>query len=47
MSKYIALLIEALNHDASISQYLNPTARIQRFLSKYYQEKGITPPSRN
>lgn len=35
MSKYIALLIDALNHDASISEYLNPANRIQRILNKY------------
>ena len=35
MSKYIALLIDALNHDASISEYLNPANRIQRILEKY------------
>ena len=46
MSKYIALLIDALNHDASISQYLNPTKRIQNFLNQYYEKKGMTPPTR-
>lgn len=40
MSKYIALLIEALNHDASISEYLSPTKRIQRFLNQYYNRKN-------
>lgn len=35
MSKYIALLIDALNHDASISEYLNPANRIQRILENY------------
>ena len=38
MSKYIALLIDALNHDASISDYLSPTERIHSFLEKV--EKG-------
>lgn len=37
MSKYIALLIDTLNHDASISELLSPTERIQRILSKYGQ----------
>lgn len=37
MSKYIALLIDALNHDASISQFLNPTERIQNLLNRYKQ----------
>ena len=40
MSKYIALLIEALNHDASIGEYLSPTKRIQRFLNQYYNKKN-------
>lgn len=35
MSKYIALLIDALNHDGSISEYLNPNDRIQRLLKKF------------
>ncbi len=34
MSKYIALLIDTLNHDGSISELLNPTERINKFLSK-------------
>lgn len=35
LSKYVALLIDTLNHDASISQLLNPTERIQNLLAKY------------
>ncbi len=35
MSKYLALLIDALNHDGSISEYLNPYNRIQKLLQKY------------
>ena len=35
MSKYIALLIDTLNHDASISDLLDPFERIHRFLEKY------------
>ena len=35
MSKYIALLIDSLNHDLSISEFLNPTDRIQRYVTKY------------
>ncbi|SET60293.1 ribose-phosphate pyrophosphokinase [[Clostridium] polysaccharolyticum] len=37
ISKYIALLIDTLNHDASISDLLNPTERIQAVLKKYNQ----------
>lgn len=39
MSKYIALLIDTLNHDSSISEYLNPTERIEKILKKYHQDK--------
>ena len=35
MSKYIALLIDTLNHDASISSLLDPFDRIHRLLEKY------------
>lgn len=35
MSKYIALLIDALNHDMSISSLLNPVDRINAFLEKF------------
>ena len=38
MSKYIALLIDTLNHDCSIAEYLNPTERIERILKKYHQK---------
>ncbi len=34
MSKYIALLIDSLNHDASISEYLDPTERIHKILER-------------
>lgn len=37
MSKYIALLIDKLNHDASISDLLSPTERIHNILKKYGQ----------
>ena len=35
MSKYIALLVDYMNHDVSINQLLNPTGRINRFLERY------------
>lgn len=35
MSKYIALVIDTLNHDGSISSILNPNERIQHVLKKY------------
>lgn len=38
MSKYIALLINTLNHDASISELLNPSERIHNVLKKYGQQ---------
>jgi ribose-phosphate pyrophosphokinase len=35
MSKYIALLIDTLNHDDSISELLNPVDRINKCVEKY------------
>ncbi len=35
MSKYIALLVDYMNHDVSLNHLLNPTGRINRFLEKY------------
>ena len=35
MSKYIAYIIDTLNHDSSISDLLNPYDRIQRLVSRY------------
>ncbi len=37
MSKYIALIIETLNHDASLSELLNPVQRINNILKEYNQ----------
>ena len=42
MSKYIALIIDTLNHDMSVSHLLNPADRIKRCVSNYmaqYDEK--------
>ena len=42
MSKYIALIIDTLNHDQSVSYLLNPVDRINRCVSSYmaqYDEK--------
>lgn len=38
MSKYIALLIDTLNHDSSISSLLNPVERIQNRVKNYNAE---------
>lgn len=38
MSKYIALMIDTLNHDASISELLNPVERINNRVNKYKAE---------
>lgn len=39
MSKYIAYLIDTLNHDASISDLLDPSDRIHNAINKYNAEK--------
>ena len=41
VSKYIALLIDSMNHDASISTLLNPHDRIQKRLAEYAQFHDI------
>ena len=40
MSKYIALIIDNLNHDASLSELLNPTKRINRCLDSYRERQA-------
>ena len=39
MSKYIALIIDNLNHDTSISEFLDPVERIRRVLAKHKAER--------
>ncbi len=39
MSKYISLIIDTLNHDASISELLNPVGRIHKLINKYKEER--------
>jgi len=40
MSKYIALIIDTLNHDGSISKLLNPVERINKLLQKHNSAQG-------
>ena len=40
MSKYIALIIDTLNHDGSISSLLNPVERIHKVVDKYKANGG-------
>lgn len=39
MSKYIAYIVDTLNHDSSISDLLNPYDRIKRLITKYESGK--------
>lgn len=41
LSKYIALIIDTLNHDSSISGLLNPVERIQKVLNKFRNHEKI------
>ena len=41
LSKYIALIIDTLNHDGSISEILNPSARIQDIVKRYNNGEKI------
>ena len=40
MSKYIALIIDTLNHDGSISELLNPVGRIHKLVDTYKANGG-------
>ncbi|MCR4993501.1 MAG: ribose-phosphate pyrophosphokinase [Lachnospiraceae bacterium] len=39
MSKYIALIIDTLNHDFSISEFLDPTDRIHKIIEKHNKNR--------
>lgn len=39
LSKYIALIIDTLNHDSSISELLDPVERIHNVVNKYKEEQ--------
>lgn len=41
LSKYIALIIDTLNHDSSISGLLDPVERIQKVLNKFRNHEKI------
>ena len=41
MSKYIALMVDTLNHDGSISSILDPSERIQHALKNYRQGEEV------
>ena len=41
LSKYVALIIDTLNHDGSISEILNPSARIQELVKKFNNGEKI------
>ena len=42
MSKYIALIIDHLNHDASISELLDPAERINARIAEYKEKHTIS-----
>lgn len=46
MSKYIALIIDNLNHDASLSELLNPTKRINKLLDEYRRQQDESAEAR-
>lgn len=43
MSKYVALMIDTLNHDSSINSILNPADRIQNVVEMYKRGEEILP----
>ena len=40
MSKYIALIIDTLNHDATMSELLDPVKRIHKVINAYKEEQN-------
>ena len=38
MSKYVSYIVDTLNHDASVSELLDPSARIKELVAKYSEE---------
>ena len=42
MSKYIALIIDHLNHDASLSDLLDPSERINARIAEYKTRHTIS-----
>ena len=47
MSKYIALIIDNLNHDASLSDLLTPTKRINKLLDRYKEQQAAKKSENN
>jgi ribose-phosphate pyrophosphokinase len=41
MSKYLALIIDTLNHDASLSLLLDPIDRIHKVVDKYNRGEKV------
>jgi ribose-phosphate pyrophosphokinase len=39
VSKYVALLIDKLNYDHSVSELLDPSVRIRRALNRYNESR--------
>ncbi len=42
MSKYVAYIIDTLNHDISISDLLDPNERIQAAIAEYREHRKIS-----
>ena len=41
MAKYVAYIIDTLNHDATISNLLDPNTRIAKLLEKHRAELSV------
>jgi ribose-phosphate pyrophosphokinase len=44
MAKFVALLIDAINHDASLSTLIDPTEKIRKLLEQYRNGQCAQPP---
>jgi ribose-phosphate pyrophosphokinase len=42
LSKYIALIIDTLNHDLSVSHLLNPVEKIKNKVRKYMESDAAS-----
>ena len=40
MTEFVARVVESINHDSSISQYLDPYAKIKTCIKKYIEDNG-------
>ena len=40
MSRFLAMIIDSLNHDISIANVMDPTDKIQKLLTEYHNQQN-------